>query len=154
MDREELIKICEDAVVPFLDWNNRDSYAAQEQLADIYKLLSAKVAYTVNIEDNHTIYIDFINVTKEQIEKSNQFYLHTDSIDDYKEAFPDNEMFIGYGLGIPSIYDISSFETKYIDDVNNLDNVIEMITVKKRLGGYLPTRSILIEYVEKYGDWY
>jgi hypothetical protein len=36
LTREELMKICEDYIVPCSEWNNRDSYLSQVQVSDIY----------------------------------------------------------------------------------------------------------------------
>jgi len=60
MQREELIEICEDAVVPCEKWNNRDSYFAQILIQDIYAMLKANVKYTIKQEDK-TLFIHRFN---------------------------------------------------------------------------------------------
>lgn len=46
--REDLIAICEKAVVPVDKWRNRDSASAQTQLGKCWALLSAGADFTVS----------------------------------------------------------------------------------------------------------
>jgi len=130
MERQELIDICLDAVVPFKEWNDRDSYSSQVLLESIYQGLKAGVDYTVKIE-GETIWIYFEEPTEGQRKKLQENRLDIDSRDDYikwyleeygDECYP--EMFDGYGINWDSPY----------------------------RGGYLPTRERL-NYANG-GDWY
>ena len=52
MTREELIRICEDAVVPLPQWRNRDTPGAQEQLGLCWVLLKAGCGFRVMTANN------------------------------------------------------------------------------------------------------
>ena len=95
--REELIDICEDAVVPYTKWNNRDSYAAQMEISTIWAGLVAGLDYRILPDtDDETIWIEFYNIDLEKLD--HVYNLNIDDLEDYREAFPDDEMFIGYGI--------------------------------------------------------
>ena len=51
--REELIKLCEDGVVPVDEWSNRDSAAAQNQLGKAWAMLKAGVEYHIEDDVKH-----------------------------------------------------------------------------------------------------
>ncbi len=130
MTREELINICEDAIVPVKKWHDRDSNLSQIQLQDIYRGLKANIPFTTKIE-NDTIWVHFDKPTDEQLSSMNQFYLNIGSRDEYYNWYLNEyqdddypEMFDGYGIEWNSGY----------------------------RGGYLPTRKRLNE--TKGGDWY
>jgi len=127
--REELIEICEDAVVPCENWDNRDSYSAQVNIQSIYALLKANVKYVVYQEDE-TLWIEFGPITKEDVKECRKYYLGIDSIDDYFNLKDVNneEMFYAYGLSISN------------------ENIGEKIRM------YMPTRKRLQEVSGK--DWY
>lgn len=106
MKREELIKICEDAVVHHTEWRDRDSYAAQVNLQSIYKALTAGLPYTLTIENDRTIWITFSQpIDFEKLSKGS--YLNISSRDDYfTDCDPEyeTEMFEGYGIDFESNY--------------------------------------------------
>ena len=52
MNREDLIKICEQAFVPEDKWRNRDSESAQCQLGECYALLKAGCDFEVVYDDD------------------------------------------------------------------------------------------------------
>lgn len=96
--REELIELCRDAVVPFLKWNNRDSYLSQVNLTSIYAGLKAGLKYSIKIEGG-TIWITFKKPTKKQRADLSNHNLNIDSLDDYRQHFGDeSEMFDGNGI--------------------------------------------------------
>jgi len=125
--RDELISICEDGVVKWQDWGDRDSYMAQVQLSDIYSLLRVGAEYDCQVENDRTIWIDFHNVTNEMIDDAKNYRLDYDDREKYLEEHDyDYEMFDGKGL------DIKYDRTEY--------------------SGYMPTRTRLKE--TQGGDWY
>lgn len=126
--REELISICEAAVVHCTDWCNRDSFGAQNQLNDIYEGLTAGFEYEITEVDkiNGTIWINFISLPG--VYPRNCQYLDTCSLEDYFETCDperETEMFNNSGI------DWGSTGWK---------------------GGYLPTREKLIIF--EGDDWY
>jgi hypothetical protein len=101
-DREELISICENAVVSFQDWNDRDSYSAQVQLSDIYHMLKCGFKYQTQI-DNETIWINFIDISEEDKKnyRTKNYSLNIDSREDYLEEYGyDSEMFDAFGISL------------------------------------------------------
>ena len=124
--REELIQLCEDAVVPFMKWNDRDSYSAQKQLSDIYGLLKIGCDFEIDDDTNdRMINITFKNLTNEQKNNYWNYSLPIDSKDSYLEEFGyDSEMFDSDGININSNY----------------------------IGGYIPTRKRLDDSNGE--DWY
>lgn len=66
MERSELIKICEQAIVKESSWANRDSYDAQKQIGEAWVLLNAGCDFRVRDQiqdapcrtDDHTIWIE------------------------------------------------------------------------------------------------
>jgi hypothetical protein len=94
IERDVLIGICEDAVVPAKDWDDRDSYSAQVQLERIYRYLTAGASYTTSVEGDRTIWIDFHNITEQQREVLYQRGLPIGNREDYFETHDeDSEMF-------------------------------------------------------------
>ena len=148
LTREELINICEQSVVSYGSWSDRDSYSAQVNVADIYKLLKGGCDFEYNIENNRTIWVSFINVTKEQLDEVENHYLSIDSIEDYFEEYGrDSEMFYGYPFSIKK----DAFKTVAIDDKEKGD-IFFMECYTEHLGGYLPTEARLKE--ANGDDWY
>lgn len=146
LNRETLISICERAVVPYTSWSDRDSYSAQLQLSDIFSLLKSGSNYKLKIENEHTIWIDFIDLTEEHIENASKYYLNIDSRDDYFEEYGyENEMFDGYGL---DYNDLNSNQWDYKD----IDNDDFTRVYKGYIGGYLPTEKRLEDSDGE--DWY
>ena len=131
MERDILLQICEDAVVPCAEWNNRDSYLSQVQLSDIYGLLETGAEYEIQIEED-SILIQFPNlpegfgakVTRELDYDTREDYFNLEGVDS------DDEMFEGYGL------EYNDYNYKVGDYVS----------------GYLPTRERLTQVDG--GDWY
>ena len=127
MKREELIQICKDAVVPYTKWRNRDSYAAQVNIASIYQGLCAGINYILTGERYDAIWIEFEEPTEDQINDLSKYNLGIDSREDYLAGFSeddDPEMFDGNGIDWTDSYK----------------------------GGYLPTPERLKQV--NGGDWY
>lgn len=95
MNRDDLISICERSIVPWEEWNDRDSFVSQLNVNECYGLLSAGADFDVLIEGD-TISVKFKNLTKEIIEKSWSFNLPYDDVELYQEANPDFQMFEYY----------------------------------------------------------
>ena len=53
LTRDDLVSICEDAIVPMNEWTNRDSAMAHEQLGRAWALLRAGCPFTVRTEPRH-----------------------------------------------------------------------------------------------------
>ena len=129
--REELIRICEDAVVSCSKWHDRDSHMAQMEISDIHSLLCIGCDYVIDKNTNeNTIYITFKNITVEQKSNSWKNCLSIDSVEDYFNWYRNeygedctSEMFEGHGIDLNSNY----------------------------WGGYMPTRKRLEE--ANGGDW-
>lgn len=87
MDRDELIKICEDAIVPVSRWRNRDSPAAQEQVGKCWALLKADCKFVILksgdlVTDDFTIWIEIESPNFNSFEngagpETQSFYLPT-----------------------------------------------------------------------------
>jgi len=102
--REDLIEICKEAVVPFREWGDRDSYSAQRSVESIYQGLMANIPYTYKIEGN-TIWMTFEGVTDDHITELNKYSLDIDSLEDYREVYGyEDEMFDGEGIDWHSSY--------------------------------------------------
>ena len=146
--REDLISICERSVVSYGNWSNRDSYSAQVNVTDIYKLLKGGCDFKYNIENDRTIWVSFINVTREQLDEAKNHNLNIDSIEDYFEEYGrSSEMFYGYPFDIKK----DAFKTVAIDDKEKGD-IFFMECYTEHLGGYLPTELRLKE--ANGDDWY
>ena len=126
--REELISICEDAVVHHTKWHNRDSYSAQLNIRDVYKGLTAGLDFKIITKEDDPFYhssestliisfpqpIDF-NKLKEGR------YLSISSREDYwRDCDPnmESEMFDGEGIDF-----YSNFTQTYIPSRSRLDYV-------------------------------
>ena len=57
MTREELLKICEDAVVKCELWHDRDSCVTQYRLNTIYSFLKVGAEFTTEVDKNQTIWV-------------------------------------------------------------------------------------------------
>ena len=57
MDREDLIRLCEDAVVPNNRWASADTYYAQAQLASLWLFLKAGCKFKLDEEENGTVWV-------------------------------------------------------------------------------------------------
>lgn len=66
MERQELIELCEAAIVSVEKWSNRDSASAQRQIGEAWALLRAGATFCVRMNDERdmcvtndsTIWID------------------------------------------------------------------------------------------------
>jgi len=106
--REELIKLCEDAVVHHTKWQDRDTYSAQKGVQSIYKGLTAGLDYLIVTKeddndyhsDEDTLIIEFIQpIDFDKLEKGLE--LKISSREDYfKDCDPnyDSEMFDSDGI--------------------------------------------------------
>ena len=114
MTKEELITLCEDAVVHHTKWNNRDSYSAQREIQSIHKGLTAGLDYRIVTKeidpeyhsDERTIIIEFLQPIDLDKLKTGK-HLNISSRDDYwKDCDPDyeGEMFNGDGIDFESSY--------------------------------------------------
>jgi len=56
LSREELVSICERAIVPQSEWENRDSPEAQQQVGQCWALLRAGCPFSVNQDDKMGTY--------------------------------------------------------------------------------------------------
>ena len=129
MTREDLIKLCEDAVVPCSKWDNRDSYSAQVNIQDAYKGLTGGVPYKYDIEYGCFICIVFEEPTREQRKAFK--HLEIDSLEDYIDWYEEQ-------YGEDSRYEMfDSHPMNWKDDY---------------LSVYIPTRERLIE--ANGNDWY
>ena len=114
MSREELIQLCEDAVVHHTKWHDRGSYSAQRGLQSIYKGLTAGLDYRIVTEeddpdyhsDSETLIVEFIQpIDLEKLEKGKD--LNISSREQYwDDCDPDyeTEMFDGDGIDFTSTY--------------------------------------------------
>lgn len=122
MKRDDLIKLCEDAVVHHTKWKNRDSYTAQNSIKSIYEGLTAGLKFRVLTEeisptyysDDRTIIIEFIQPIDFNKLKTAK-HLEISSREDYfKDCDPehDTEMFDGDGIDFYLHYTISYMPTR------------------------------------------
>ena len=114
MKREDLIRLCQDAVVHHTKWRNRDSYLAQKGIQSIYKGLTAGLDFrivTKEISPNYhsdyrTIIIEFLQpIDFEKLKSAKN--LEISSREDYfKDCDPEyeSEMFDGDGIDFYSTY--------------------------------------------------
>lgn len=128
MTREELIELCQGAVVHHTKWDNRDSYSAQRNLQSIYEGLTAGLDFRIITKeidpeyhsDDRTIIIEFLQPI--DLEKlKNGKHLEISSRDDYwKDCDPnyEGEMFDGNGIEFDSSYTQTYMPTrKRIEEV-------------------------------------
>lgn len=112
MTREQLIKICQDAVVHHTKWTNRDSYLAQKRIQSTYLGLTAglnfrvvtKEIYPDYYSDENTLIIEFLQPI--DLDKlKNGKHLKISSREDYfRDCDPnhESEMFDGEGINFYS----------------------------------------------------
>lgn len=128
MNREELIKICEDAVVHHTKWMNRDSYIAQKNIQSIYKGLTAGLEFKIITKEmdadyhstQETTIIVFTKITSES-ELAKGLDLKISSREDYfNDCCPDFdcEMFNGEGIDF-----FSDWSGSYMPTRERLNNV-------------------------------
>ena len=135
MTREELIEICQDAVVHHTKWMNRDSYSAQKGVQSIYKGLTAG--------------LDFRIVTKEI---SPDYHSNSDTlIIEFLQPIDFEKLETGLELSISSREDyFEDCDPKYkteMFDSNGID------FHSNWTGTYMPTRKKL-EECGIGNDWY
>lgn len=128
MKRQELIELCQDAVVHHTKWQDRDSYSAQKNLQSIYKGLTAGLDYRIITKeidtdyhsDQDTIIIEFLQPIDLDKLKTGK-YLEISSRDDYFEDCDpsfETEMFYGEGIDFESNYTKTYMPTrKRIEEV-------------------------------------
>lgn len=124
MNREELISICNDAIVPWNEWNDRDSFVCQQNVNQCHQLLKAGAEFNFSVNKD-SISINFFNLNEEIIKNSFSFSLDYDDISLFKEENPDSEIFEYY-------------------------NSVDYSDTEKSC--YLPTRELLIK--RNGSDWY
>ena len=149
--REDLIDLCERAVVSCTKWNNRDSYSSQVNIQECYDYLKRGYDYDITTESDNTVWINFKNVTKTQLQTDDVCWLSIDDIDDYRE-YCDLEG-IEYGEMFESNRYINwkNFES-YFNDTDESDPLNFEQIYKGRLGGYIPTEYRLAKADGE--DWY
>ncbi len=135
MTREQLIELCQDAVVHHTKWSDRDSYCAQKGIQSVYEGLTAGLRFRVVTKkhdasyhsDEKTLIIEFLQpIDFQKLKKAKRLEIST--IEDYFkdcDSEHQSEMFDGDGIDFYSSY------TKT----------------------YMPTRQRLDE-VGKGNDWY
>lgn len=122
MDRDELIKLCQDAVVHHSKWCDRDSYSAQRGIQSIYRGLTAGLEFKILTKDispdyysnDRTIIIEFIQPIDFK-KLANGEYLEISSIEEYfEECDPEHftEMFNGSGIDFHSSFTCSYMPTR------------------------------------------
>lgn len=130
--REQLINICERAVVPHEKWGDRDSYISQKNIQSIYKGLTAGLDFKIITKeddpeyhsDEQTILIKFTTpIDFDKLEKGKE--LKISSREDYfKDCDPDyeTEMFNGDGIDFHSDWTRTYMPTeKRLDEANGND---------------------------------
>lgn len=112
--REQLIDICEKAVVHHTKWDNRDSYSAQLGVQSLYKGLTAGLDFRVVTKDispdyhsnDNVIIVEFLQpIDLDKLQNGKE--LEISSREDYfKDCDPeyDTEMFDGEGIDFRSEY--------------------------------------------------
>jgi len=121
MEREDLIQLCERAVVHHTKWRDRDSFIAQKSIQSIYKGLTAGLDFRIVTKeidpdyhsDNDTLIIEFLQPIDFDKLKTAQS-LNISSREDYfKDCCPDYEceMFDGDGIDFYSNYTQSYMPT-------------------------------------------
>lgn len=94
--REEIINICEHAIVPEKHWSDRDSQASQSKIGEVWALLKAGCKFKVLVQDssikgpqlcttdNRTVWIEinsegfmYHEMAEEEYKDKDTFYLPT-----------------------------------------------------------------------------
>lgn len=112
--REDLIELCQAAVVHHTKWQNRDSYSAQRGIQSIYEGLTAGLDYRIVTaemspdyhSDERNLIIEFLQPIDFDKLKTAQ-HLQISSLEEYfQDCDPDyeTEMFDGYGIDFRSDY--------------------------------------------------
>lgn len=126
--REQLISICEDAVVHHSKWGNRDSYSAQLNVQDVYRGLTAGIDFKVVTKEDDpsyhstesTLIVEFLQPI--DYDKLNEgLHLNISSREDYfNDCDPnhESEMFDGVGIDFHG-----HFTKTYIPSRKTLDYV-------------------------------
>lgn len=132
MKREDLIKLCEDAVVHHSKWEDRDSYLCQQSIQSIYKGLTAGLDFVVVTKekdndyhsDDDTLLIRFPHpIDLERLKKGKHLKISTRD-DYYRDCDPDyeTEMFDGGGIDFESSYTQTYMPTrKCLNEANGGD---------------------------------
>ena len=130
LEREQLIKLCQKAVVHHTKWQDRDSYSAQKNIQSIYKGLTAGLDYRVVTKeidadyhsDDETLVIEFLQpIDFAKLESG--LDLEISSREDYfKDCDTEynSEMFDGEGIDFYSSYTQTYMPTeKRLNDVGD-----------------------------------
>ena len=114
MNREELIELCQDAVVHHTKWRDRDSYSAQKGIQSIYRGLTAGLDFRIITEeidsgyhsDEDTILVEFSQPIDFDKLKDGKTLEISSRQDYFKDCDPDyeSEMFDGGGIDFDSNY--------------------------------------------------
>lgn len=149
--RDDLISLCERAVVPCREWNDRDSFSAQVNLQECYDYLNRGYIYDITNESDRTIWISFKNVTKNQLKNDPIYYLSIDDISEYREYCEEEGIEFDMFESSGSYINWNNFKTYYNENDENDPLNFEEI-YQGNLGGYIPTEFRLAE--ADGGDWY
>ena len=132
MGRNELIQICQDAVVHHTKWQDRDSYSAQKSIQSIYEGLTAGLDFRVVTKDidkdyhsdERTLIVEFMQPIDHNKIKDAKHLEISEREDYFKDGDPDyeTEMFDGYGIDFLSNYTKTYMPTrKRLDECNGDD---------------------------------
>lgn len=112
MTREDLIKLCQDAVVHHTKWTDRDSYSAQKGLQSIYKGLTAGLDFRIVTKemspdyhsDERTLIIEFLQPIDFDKLKTGKNLAISSRQDYFRDCDSDyeGEMFDGNGIDFES----------------------------------------------------
>ena len=114
MTREQLIELCQNAVVHHTKWNNRDSYSAQKGIQSVYEGLTAGLDFRIVTKeispdyhsDDRTLIVEFLQPIDFDKLKTAE-HLEISSREDYFEDCDpehESEMFDGDGIDFYSSY--------------------------------------------------
>lgn len=149
--RDDLINLCERAVVRCSEWRDRDSYSCQVNIQECYDYLSRGYDYTITIESDRTVWIAFNNVTKTQLKNDSIHWLSIDDLDDYREWCDIEGIEYGEMFDSQRYIEWDNFKTYFNNEDENDPLNFEEI-YQGHLGGYIPTEFRLAE--ADGGDWY
>ncbi len=120
-EREELIKICEDAVVSHKKWIERDSCSAQNSVKSIYLGLTAGLDYRIVTKEMSSFHSDELALVIEFLQPINMEMLKTGKVlqistreQYFKDCDPEyeTEMFTKVGIDFSSTFTTSYMPTR------------------------------------------
>lgn len=130
--REQLINICERAVVPHQKWHDRDSYISQKNIQSVYKGLTAGLDFKIITKEDDPEYhsdeqIILIKFTApidfDKLEKGKELKI-SEREDYFRDCDPDyeTEMFNGDGIDFHSDWTRTYMPSKKrLDEANGSD---------------------------------